>query len=380
MITIREVSGKKGTDEFIEVTWKIYPKLIDEKKPDPKWVAPLKIAVYENLDTEKNPFYKRAKIQLFIAEKNGKTVGRIAAIDNQAHTEFHQDRVGFYGFFECIDDLEVSTALFDRAESWLKERGFLIMRGPMNPSTNHECGLLIRGQSQHPTTMTTWNPKYYESLHEQNRFVKAQDLVAYILPIEKVDALPPKVYAYANRIRKNSRIQFRDFDLKNFASEIEKCFEIYNSAWEKNWGFFPMTREEFEFAAKDMKMILDKRMAFMAEIDGKAAGFMLAVPDINQVLKYNKSGGTVGGVASILLGKKFIKLVRIITLGVKPEHRGGGIFALFTVEAFERAKKFGYLAGEASWILEDNEPMNKPWRDMGAPAYRLWRIYDRAIQ
>jgi GNAT superfamily N-acetyltransferase len=140
-----------------------------------------------------------------------------------------------------------------------------------------------------------------------------------------------------------------------------------------------MTRDEFEFAAKDMKMILDKRMAFMAEIDGKAAGFMLAVPDINQVLKYNKSGGTVGGVASILLGKKFIKLVRIITLGVKPEHRGGGIFALFTVEAFERAKKFGYLAGEASWILEDNEPMNKPWRDMGAPAYRLWRIYDRAI-
>jgi GNAT superfamily N-acetyltransferase len=161
---------------------------------------------------------------------------------------------------------------------------------------------------------------------------------------------------------------------------VDKCFDVYNSAWEKNWGFFPMTKEEFTFAAKDMKMILDPRMAFMAEVDGKAAGFMLAIPDFNYIFKRIPNGKLFPtGIFKLLIGKKLLKTVRIITLGVKPEFRGTGIFALFTYEAFERAKKFGYVAGEASWILEDNAAMNKPWQDLGAPLYRRWRIYEKAI-
>ena len=376
-ITIREVSGKKGTNEFIDVAWKVY-----DYSQYPAWVAPLRMSVYENLDTEKNPFYKRATIQLFIAEKDGKIAGRIAAIENKAHNEFHKDKAGFYGFYECIEDQDVANALFDTAEKWLKARGLSSMMGPMNPSTNHECGLLVRGQSQHPTCMTTWNPKYYEEQHDKYGLTKAKDLVAYIVAREKNVELPEKVKKYVEKLRsQNSRIKFRDFDVKNFAAEVDKCFEIYNAAWEKNWGFFPMTHEEFKFAAKDMKMFLDPRMAFVAEVDGKPAGFMLAMPDFNHILKRIPTGKLFPtGIFKMLLGKKLLKSVRIITLGVKPEFQGSGIFALFTYEAFERAHKFGYLAGEASWILEDNVGMNKPWQDMGAPLYRRWRIYEKQLQ
>lgn len=375
-ITIREVSGKKGTNEFIDVAWKVY-----DYSQYPAWVAPLRMSVYENLDTEKNPFYKRATIQLFIAEKEGKIAGRIAAIENKAHNDFHNDQIGFYGFYECIEDQDVANALFFAAENWLKARGLNSMMGPMNPSTNHECGLLVRGQSQHPTCMTTWNPKYYEEQHDRFGLNKAKDLVAYIVAREKNVELPEKVKKYVEKLRsENSRVKFRDFDVKNFASDVDKCFEIYNSAWEKNWGFFPMTHEEFKFAAKDMKMFLDPRMAFIAEVDGKPAGFMLAMPDFNHILKRIPSGKLFPtGIFKLLLGKKLLKSVRIITLGVKPEFQGSGIFALFTYEAFERAHKYGYIAGEASWILEDNVGMNKPWQDMGAPLYRRWRIYEKQL-
>jgi GNAT superfamily N-acetyltransferase len=375
-ITIREVSGKKGTDEFIDVMWKLY----DQKKY-PQWVPPLRMAVYEALDTVKNPFFKRATMQMFIAEKDGKIAGRIAAIQNPAYNEFQNDKVGFYGFYECIEDQDVANALFQAAEKWLKPRGLTSMMGPMNPSSNHECGLLVRGQSQHPTCMTTWNPKFYEEQHDHYGLTKAKDLVAYIVAREKNVQLPEKVQNYVKKLRsENSRVKFRDFDVKNFESEVDKCFEIYNSAWEKNWGFFPMTHEEFKFAAKDMKMFLDPKMAFMAEIDGKPAGFMLAMPDFNYILKRIPNGKLFPtGIFKLLIGKKLLKSVRIITLGVKPEFQGSGIFALFTYEAFERAHKYGYVAGEASWILEDNVGMNKPWQDMGAPLYRRWRIYEKQL-
>jgi len=375
-IKIREVSGKKGTYEFIDVLWKIC-----NQKEYPQWVPPLRLSVYENLDTEKNPFYKRAQLQMFIAEKDGKPVGRIAAIENKGHNEFYNDKTGFYGFFECINDQEVANALFQAAEKWLKARGLTAMQGPMNPSTNHECGLLVRGQSQHPTIMTTWNPKYYEELHDGYGLGKAKDLVAYIVAREKNVGLPEKVQNYVKRLRsENSRVKFRDFNVKDFEGEVSRCFDIYNAAWEKNWGFFPMTADEFKFAAKDMKMILDPRMAFVAEVDGKPAGFMLAIPDYNYIFKRIPNGKLFPtGIFKLLLGKKLLKSVRIITLGVKPEYRGSGIFALFTFEAFERAHKFGYVAGEASWILEDNEAMNKPWQDLGAPLYRRWRIYEKTL-
>ncbi len=376
MLEVRPVKDKKDRNLFVNLMWKIY-----DQKRYPKWVPPLRVGVHEALDTVKNPFYKRAEIELFIAYQDGKPVGRIAAIDNKAHREFHKEDIGFYGFFECIEDEAVARALFDAAQSWCSARGLSTMRGPVNPSTNHECGLLVRGHSQHPTIMTTWNPKYYEALHEACGFKGVKDLVAYIVLVDRGTELPPRVMEHVKRIQaQSSNVTFRDIDMKNFDRDVNACFEVYNSAWEKNWGFFPQSREEFVHAAKDMKMILDPRMAFIAEVDGKPAGFMLAVPDINYILARNPSGKLLPtGIFKLLFGKKLVKFVRIITLGVKPEHRGNGIFALFTYEAFRRAQKFGYLGGEASWILEDNVEMNKPWQDLGCPQYRRWRIYERAV-
>lgn len=375
-VTVKEVSGKNGENEFVNLLWDLY----DQKKY-PKWVPPLRLAVHELIDTQKNPFYKRASIQLFMAYIDGKAVGRIAAIENKGHNEFHNENIGFYGFFECIDDQNVANALFDAAATWCKKRGLTAMQGPMNPSTNHECGLLIRGQSQHPTLMTTWNPKFYETLHDNAGFKGVQDLVAYIIMTNDGVKLPPKVVTYVQKLRsENSRIKFRDFDLKHFDREVDACFDIYNSAWEKNWGFFPMTKEEFKFMAKDLKMGVDPRMAFMAEVDGKPAGFMLALPDLNYIFKRIPNGKLLPtGIFKLLFGKRLVKFLRVVTLGVKPEFRGSGIFALFTFEAFERAQKFGYVGGEASWILDDNVPMNKPWQDLGCPQYKRWRIYRREL-
>lgn len=379
-VTIREVSAadKRGVAEFIDVPWRIY-----NRQEHPNWVPPLRMAVKESLDTAHNPFYKRAEIQLFVAEwaeKPGRAVGRIAAIHNRAHNEFHHENIGHYGFYEAPDDQDLANALFDAASAWVKKQGLSSMLGPVNPSTNHECGLLVRGQSQHPTIMTTWNPLYYVDQHEKAGLKGVKDLVAYWLPTEKIVDLPPKVVKYVEKIQKESRFTFRDFDMKHFDKEVGICFEIYNSAWEKNWGFVPMTREEFFFAAKDMKLALDPEFAFIAEVDGKPAGFMLALPDMNHIFKRIPNGKLFPtGLFKLLLGRRMLKTVRILTLGVKPEFRGGGIFALFTYESFRRAKKRALVGGEASWILEDNDAMNKPWRDMGAPLYRRWRIYERAV-
>lgn len=374
-VTIVAVSDKKGLKKFVDLPWSIY-----NSTDHPQWVPPLKMAVYESLDTKKNPFYQRATIQLFLAEKDGKAVGRIAAIENRAHNEFHEDKVGFYGFFECVEDQDVADTLFHTASEWLKARGLTAMRGPVNPSTNHECGLLVRGQSQHPTIMTTWNPRYYADLHEKSGMQTAKDLVAYAIKTDLAVALPPKVVEYAERIRRDSKITFRDFDIKNFKRDVAMCYDIYNLAWEKNWGFVPMTRDEFFHMAKDMKMALDPHFAFIAEVDGKPAGFMIALPDFNHIFKRIPNGKLFPtGIFKLLIGKRMLRSVRIITLGVKPEFRGGGIFAAFTHESFMRAQKYKILYGEASWILEDNEAMNKPWRDLGAPLYRRWRLYERAI-
>jgi len=377
LIEIRPLDSKSKFDlnVFVDVMWKLY----DQKKY-PTWVPPLRLSVLDNLDVVKNPFYRNSDIQLYLALKNSIPVGRIAAIECRPHNHFHQEKIGFYGFFECEDNQETANALFEAAENWARSRGLTALRGPMNPSTNHECGLLVRGQSHHPYVMTTWNPKYYEALHERAHYKGVKDLLGYYIAADQGKDLPPRVVQIAEEARKSSRIIFRDFDIKNFDSEVEKCFEIYNSAWESNWGFFPMTRDEFFHMAKDMKLILDTRFAYIAEVDGKPAGFNLVLPDVNQILKYIPSGKLFPtGIFKLLLGKKLLKTGRCITLGIKPEYRGAGIFALFSYENFRRAKKAGWIGGEASWILEDNEAMNKPWRDLGAPIYKRWRIYEKSL-
>jgi GNAT superfamily N-acetyltransferase len=376
-VDIISVESSRDLARFIGLPWKIYRR--DEH---PQWVPPLRIAVRDALN-RKNPFYKDADRHLFLALRNGVPVGRIAAIENRAHNAFHDDRVGFFGFFECRNDPDAARALFDAAERWLAARGLDTMRGPMNPSTNHECGLLVGGYEHHPMIMTTWNPEYYQTLIESLGFTKAKDLLAYFVARDGADAfVPPDRYrAVAERALRGRRLVFRTLNRKAFDAEVERCWQIYNSAWEKNWGFFPMSRESFLHEAKVLEYIAKPELTFMAEVDGEPVGFMIFVPDFHEAFKRVGNGRLFPtGIFTLLAAKSKLRTGRIMILGVKPEFRRRGIFALFVHEMYRRAHIYNTTGAEASWILEDNDKLRKPMEAFGARVYRRWRIYDRPIQ
>lgn len=362
---------------FIDLPWQIYNPV-----DHPQWVPPLRIAVRDALDRKANPFYRDADRQLFLALQGGRPVGRIAAIENRAHNTFHNDRVGFFGFFECRDDPDAAHALFAAAERWLGSRGLDTMRGPMNPSTNHECGMLVRGYRWHPMIMTTWNPRYYPTLVESAGFSKAKDLLAYFFPMQGEGAfeLPERVRFHAERALRGKTLTFRDINFKEFEKEVERCWEIYNSAWESNWGFFPMSKESFLHEAKVLKYVLLPQFTFMADVDGEPAGFMIIVPDFHHAYKAVGNGRLLPtGLFKLLAAKRKLRTGRIMILGAKAEYRSRGIFALFANEMFRRGKAFDAVGAEASWILEDNDRLNRPLQALGAKEYRRWRIYDRPI-
>ena len=377
-MSLEVIPVERGRDvsTFVDVPWRI-PAVAS----DPAWVPPLRMMVRDNLDTKGNPFYRAADRQLFLAVRDGRVVGRIAAIENRAHNRAWDDRVGFFGFFECIDDAAAAAALFDAAGRWLSGRGLTVMRGPMNPSTNQECGLLVEGFAEQPVFLTPWNPAYYEALVLRSGFSVAKELLGYWLPYgEQGFRLNPKLSALAERAAARANLSFRDLQPKRFWSEVEIVWEVYNSAWEKNWGFVPMTRDEFLHMAKSLKPLLVPQFAFVAEVNGQPAGFMLCVPDFNRVLKQNRNGRLLPtGLARILLGKPGLRTGRIIALGIKEQFRTGSILPVFMHEASRRAIAYGSPGAEASWILEDNTAMRQPLEAFGGRIHRRWRIFDRPL-
>jgi hypothetical protein len=337
--------------------------------------------VRDLLDTKRNPFYKLADRRLFVARRNGRLIGRIAAIENRAHNSFHGDRVGFFGFFEAIDDGEVAASLFAAAREWLAARGLTSIRGPTNPSTNHDCGLLVEGFDQHPQFLTPWNPPHYEALIRGAGFSAAKDLLGYWLPYgEPGYHVPPRIGALAQRAAEKANLTFRDLDARRFWEEVEICWTIYNSAWEQNWGFVPMSRDEFMHMAKSLKPLLVPQFAFVAEIRGEPAGFMLCTPDYNLVMKRIPNGRLIPfGFAKILLAKSRIRTGRIMALGIKEQFRSGSILPVFMHEAARRAIAYGSPGAEASWVLEENQAMRQPIEAFGGRVYRRWRIFERLV-
>jgi hypothetical protein len=376
---IRIVPVRSGADlrRFVDLPWRLFGN-----GRYPQWVPPLRIAVRDALDAKRNPFYNSAARQLFLAYSGDRLVGRIGAIHNAAHNAFHDDRVGFFGFFECANDQEAADTLFQAAADWLRGRDLDTVRGPMNPSTNQECGLLVHGFDQHPMIMTTWNPPYYADLVERAGFAKAKDLLAFRLAMQGPEAIqiPARYGEHAARAVASGGFTFRDLRMKDFAAEVERCWEIYNSAWEPNWGFVPMTRAQFQHEAQLLKHIAFPQFMFMAEVNGVPAGFMVLVPDYHHAFKAIGNGRLLPfGLFKLLGAKKQIRTGRIMILGVKPQYRTRSIFALFAHELYRRGAEFGITEGEASWILEDNPAMVRPMYSIGGTVYRKWRIYDRPI-
>lgn len=373
-LVVRPISSSADRLKFIKSQWNFYPN-------DPNWVPPIIADRKKLLDTQKNPFYRHAEMQLFLAEDNGRVVGRIAAVVNHNHNKEHNDKVGFFGFFECVDDQKTADALFAAAEEWLRARGMTDIRGPVNPSMNDEVGLLVDGFNLPPVVLMTYNPPYYARLIEQAGYAKVKDLYAYLLRQENYRS--EKLQRLHDVIRKRNKLVVREVDFKNkeqFNKDVGTIKHLYNEAWQPNWGFVKMTDEEFDFLAKDLKQIADQRYTLIVEIEGRPVAFMLALPDINQALIANRRGSLLGAVWCLLTKKKKINTLRIIVLGVLPKYQGRGIDAVLYDEAGARGLPNGITQGEASWILEDNVEMNQALHHaMKGERYKTYRIYQKGL-
>lgn len=331
-----------------------------------------------NLFSAKHPFHKHANVKHFIAlDESDNVRGRISAIVNHAHNEFWKDRVGFFGFFESTNDLHVAKALFESVENFLIEHGMDTMRGPMNFSTNEECGLLVDGFDTPPAIMMTHNPPHYAALIEGAGLTKLKDLLAYQM---FEGELTDRVRSIGRKIEERMEIRFRPFNRRDFRGEVERFKSIYNSAWEENWGFVPMTDAEIDVMAEGLRMVLDPRLIQFAETnDGRAVGFILGLPDLNVIFKKLNGNLFPFGIMRLLLNKHKVGRARILAMGVLPEYRKKGIDAVLYLRAYEAGTAAGYGWGEFSWVLEDNELMTKAAEGMGAKAYKTWRIYDKRI-
>jgi GNAT superfamily N-acetyltransferase len=334
------------------------------------------------LSRSRNPFFEHAEAEYFLAEREGEVVGRIAAIANRLHNETHDDRVGFFGFFECVDDPEVARALFDSAAVWLKERGFDTMRGPASFSVNDECGLLVDGFETPPTLMMPHNPRYYVRLVEQSRFVKAKDLLVYQggAPDHYVP-VPERLARGTELIRQRQGITLRPLDMKHFDADVERIKQLYNLAWEKNWGFVPMTEHEIDHLAEQFKPVVVPDIVPFAEKNGQVIGFGIVLPDLNTIFRTNRSGRLFPVIFRLLwaLKTRRIRRARILLLGILPEYQGKGIDAMLYHWIWTRCGELGMTWGEAGWILEDNPAMNAGLEKMTFRVYKTYRLYDRPL-
>ncbi|HEX8672772.1 MAG TPA: hypothetical protein VF710_12830 [Longimicrobium sp.] len=373
-LRVREVPRGESLRAFIDFAW-------TANAGDPQWVPPLRVAVEPALDRAKHPFHQHADVAYFVAERGAETVGRIAAIVNHRHNEFHEDRVGFFGLFESVDDPRVARALTDAAAGWLKARGMESMRGPMNLSTNEEIaspGVLVDGFGTPPAFAMSHNPPYYGALLEGVGMVKAKDLLAYWIgsPIP-----PERLVRGVERMTRREGVTLRSINLRRLQDEVAIIQEIYNSAWARNWGFVPMTPEEFAYMAKDLKSVVDPALCIVAEKEGVPVGFAISLPNLNEAIRHIPDGKLFPfGFLKFLWHKRKIGSARIMTLGLRPEYqKSSGIGAAMYLRTFQAAGERGYKQGEASWILEDNFLMRQALEKVGFELYKTYRVYERGL-
>lgn len=367
-IIVKPVSNKSELNQFIKFPWKIY-------KDDKHWIPPLLMEQKTLLDKQKNPFFKAATAEYFLAYRNGETVGRIAAIKNDIHLKYHNDDAGQFGFFECINDQQVANALFDTAKSWIKTQGLKFMRGPANPSSNDIYGMLVEGFDDSPRLLMPYNPEYYIKLCENYGMKKAKDLFAWKLVNEKLMA-SEKLRRGQELVRKRYNMKISQLDMKNFQKDLEKFKFVYNKAWAPNWGFVPMTEEQIDAMAKDMKPLAEPSLVLFGEIDNKLVGAALVMLDYNVIFKQMNGRLFPFNFIKLFTQKKKIKYARILTLGIIPEHQKKGLDTIFYWEIVNRAADIGIRLGEASWVLEDNEMMNRGLELMNAERYKKYRIWE----
>jgi GNAT superfamily N-acetyltransferase len=374
-LRVRATRDRRDLKRFIDLPYRLHAR-------DPVWVPPLRRDVESLLSRTKNPFFEHAEAEYFIAERGDEVVGRIAAISNRLHNETHGDRVGFFGFFETVNDQAVAAALLAAASEWCRARNHDVLRGPASFSVNDECGLLVDGFERPPTLMMPHNPRYYMDLLEHAGFTKARDLWVYQGGSEeRYVPVPERLARGTELIRQRQGITLRPLNMKDFQGEVERIKELYNAAWEKNWGFVPMTDREIDHLAEQFKPVVIPELVPMAEKDGKLIGFGIALPDLNVVFRRHRSGRLFPMIIDLLWSLKMrrIRRARILLLGVRPDYRGKGVDAMLYHWIWTRSGERQIYWGEAGWILEDNPAMNAGLEKMTFRVYKTYRLYDRPI-
>jgi len=372
-IEVRPVHSQSDLMRFIKLPWRLY-------RNSPRWVPPLISERKHHLDRDKNPFFQHAEAEYFLAWRDGEPVGRISAHVDQRFNEFQKNDWGLWGFFESEDDPEIANALLSTAEQWLRERGRDNMVGPMDFTTNHECGLLVDGFERPPQILENWHHPYYGALIEGYGLSKVMDLYKWELRIADRESVLPIVFELAEKVEPKYGVKVRPMRKRDFEHEVRAFMEVYNAAWENNWGFVPLTDAELEAYAKELKPILDENWAWIAESeDGKVVGAALSIPDYNQVLAKLNGRLLPFGWAKALAARRKIDSVRVFALGVKREWQHTGVAAKFYVEHFNSASSTPQTWGEMGWILESNTAMNRGMEAMSGRIVKRYRLYEKPL-
>lgn len=363
-----DLSNGRDRSRFLDMVAPIY-------SGDPNFIVPLKMERMKFLDPARNPSFENLEVRPMLAHLHGRAAGRITAHVDRAYNRYHNANVGWFGFFECINDRRVAHALLQEAVTWLKGKGCTELVGPMNFTTNHQVGLLVENFDRPAYVEMTYNPRYYEELITSFGFGKAKDLFVWWIDIsggienEKI----ARMARITDKIKRREGISLRALDMKRFDEEIDRLFGLYNAAWQKNWGFVPLTRKEFEAITNDLKQIVIPEIVLFVEVGGKAVGFSCALPNVNEVMPKNGRLFPFGW-WRLATGMRKVKHGRLFTLGVVPEYRKRGLEALMMVETVVRAKNIGLVAGEIGWTLEDNDLINRAIQGMDAKLDRRYRL------
>lgn len=369
-LKIVKVRSSKEWKDFLTLPFKLY-------RHNPAWVPPL-IREVKKLFSPENPFWKHTVRELFLAYDNGKPVGRLGCFIDFHYIRFHDEQVGQWGFFECVEDLQVAEGLFDAGETWFRKRGIPRCLGPFNPSSNEECGCLMNAYETPPKIMMTYNFPYYPQYFEALGYEKAKDLYAYLseitpTPLKRLEKLAQRAY------EREPTLTVRKVNLKEFDKDIQAIMDIYNKAWEKNWGFVPLTEEEVVFLAHRLKPVVVPDLVYIAFMGDDPAGFIMTLPDVNQALIHIKGRlGPLSLVKLLYYGKK-IRHLRLITMGIKEAYRKKGLDAALYHASLQEGLRLGYTHAEYSWILEDNKLIQKAVTLMGGVLDKTYRIFQKDL-
>ncbi|MDD8019863.1 MAG: hypothetical protein PHU81_01570 [Acidobacteriota bacterium] len=369
-LTIKQVEAGRELRDFISFPWRIY-------QGDPNWVPPLRLEIKEKLNRQKNPFFEHAEMALFLARRGKEPAGRIAAIIDFNHNEYHKEKVVFFGLYESLNDEEVARLLLETVMAWGKKRGMEILRGPVSLSMNDECAFLLDGFDQPPAIMMPYNPPYYIDLMEKCGLTKARDLLAFFM--DRSHKTREKVKEVVAKVKQATSFQMRTANLKNMSSEARKIAYIYNQSWANNWGFVPWTDKEMEFMGKNLKAFADPDLVIFAMHDGQEIGFALGLPNYNEITKSLNGRLFPFGIFKLLLNRRKITGLRAMVFGVLPRYQRTGVSYLLYDELETRAQAKGYQWAETSWQLEDNKAINSFTASIGGRIYKKYRIYEKKL-